>query len=98
MMIILSEYDESKLGTANEILRSSDDKRIAFLSDALYLIFSKNVDDTVEDMLAVGAEFFVLDVDVSKRGLMPPTRPVHVISYEELVKQILAQGGGLVNL
>jgi hypothetical protein len=97
-LIIISDYDASKLGIASELIKKAKDKRVLLLSDALYLLSSSETDEVVNDMVKMGVAFIALETDAKKRGI--DTAPKHIIanSYEELVKQLLERRSGIVNL
>ena len=97
-MIILSDYDASKLGIATEIVNRTDDKRIMLLSDALYLLRGSDVNESIEKMEKSGVTFYALEADVKRRGVDVASKSVNTVSYDEFVNQLLVRKSGIINL
>ena len=97
-MIILSYYNVSKLRIASEIVNKTDDKRIMFLSDALYLLSSSDVNESIESMAKSGVTFYALESDVKRRGVDVASKRVVAVSYDDFVKQLLERKSGVINL
>jgi sulfur relay protein TusB/DsrH len=95
-MIILSDYDISKLGIASDMMKMTADKRIVLLSDALYLFSETN--EAINKMLKMGVKFIALEEDLKKRGINSKSLKVIIASYDELVEYLLEKRGGLINL
>jgi sulfur relay protein TusB/DsrH len=95
-MIILSDYDISKLGIASDMMKMTADKRIVLLSDALYLFSETN--EAINKMLKMGVKFIALEEDLKKRGINSESLKVIIASYDELVEYLLEKRGGLINL
>ena len=95
-MIIISDYDVSKLGIASELVKKAEDKRVLLLSDALYLL-SSEMCDLVNNMEVMGATFLALEADVKRRGIDAEKHFIKT-SYEGLVNQLLEQKTGIINL
>ena len=97
-MIILSDYNASKLGIATEIVNKADDKRIMLLSDALYLLSGSDVNEPIERMVKSGVAFYALEADVKRRGVDVASKRVNTVSYDEFVNQLLERKSGVINL
>jgi sulfur relay protein TusB/DsrH len=97
-MIILSDYNVSKLRIASEIVNKTDDKRIMFLSDALYLLGGSDVSESIEIMAKSGVKFYALEADVNRRGVDASSKRVVAVSYDDFVKQLLERKSGVINL
>jgi sulfur relay protein TusB/DsrH len=97
-MIILSDYDVSKLGIAAEIVNKTDDKRIMLLSDAIYLLSSSDVNESIERMVKSGVTFYTFEADVKRRGVDLASKRIITVSYDEFVKQLLERNSGVINL
>jgi sulfur relay protein TusB/DsrH len=97
-LIILSDYDISKLEIASEMVKKKEDKRVVLLSDALYLLSGSETNEAVNKMLKIGVTFIALETDVKKRGVDTASKHIITTSYEELVKQLLERRVGIVNL
>lgn len=95
-MIILSDYDVSKLGIALEMIKKTADKRVVLLSDATYLFSETN--EAMNKMMKMGVKFIALETDMKKRGVDTTSKHIIGTSYEELVKQLLELRVGIVNL
>jgi sulfur relay protein TusB/DsrH len=96
-LIILSDYDVTKLKIALEILTKNDDKRVMLLSDALYL-FNSETDNVMDQMRNIGARFIALDSDLNKRGINATSMKIIATSYEGLIDHLLEHTGSIVNL
>jgi sulfur relay protein TusB/DsrH len=97
-MIILSDYDASKLGIASEIVNKTHDKRVMLLSDALYLLCCSDLNEVIEGMLRAGATFYALEADVKRRGVKAAAKHIIATTYDEFVRQLLKQSGGVINI
>jgi sulfur relay protein TusB/DsrH len=97
-VIILSDYNVSKLGIATEIVNRTDDKRIMLLSDALYLLRGSDVNESIERMEKSGVTFYALEADVKRRGVDVASKRVNTVSYDEFVNQLLERKRGVINL
>jgi len=97
-VIILSDYNVSKLGIATEIVKRTDDKRIMLLSDALYLLRGSDVNESIEKMEKSGVTFYALEADVKRRGVDAASKRIITVSYDEFVKQLLERKIGVINL
>jgi len=97
-MIILSDYDVSKFGIATEIVNKTDDKRFMLLSDALYLLSSSDVNESIERMAKLGVTFYALEADVKRRGVDTASKHIIAVSYDEFVKQLLERKSDVINL
>ena len=95
-MIIISDYDVSKLGIASELVKKTEDKRVLLLSDALYLL-SSETSEIVNKMMSIGVTFIALEADVKKRGV-ETKKSLIVASYEGLVDQMLERKTEIINL
>jgi sulfur relay protein TusB/DsrH len=95
-VIILSDYNISKLGIASDMMKITADKRIILLSDALYLFSETN--EAINKMLKMGVKFIALEEDLNKRGINSNSLKVNIASYNELVEYLLEKRGGLINL
>jgi sulfur relay protein TusB/DsrH len=95
-MIILSDYNISKLGIASDMMKITADKRIILLSDALY--FFSETNEAINKMLKMGVKFIALEEDLNKRGINSNSLKVIIASYDELVEYLLEKRGGLINL
>jgi sulfur relay protein TusB/DsrH len=95
-VIILSDYNISKLGIASDMMKITADKRIILLSDAIYLFSETN--EAINKMLKMGVKFIALEEDLNKRGINSNSLKVIIASYNELVEYLLEKQGGLINL
>jgi len=98
-LIIISKIKPDALLFVTQLVERDHSCEVIILSDAVYMLTKKGEClNLIKKAINLGASFFALSEDVSKRGIKKAIQNALLINYSDLVDLLLEKKKSIINL